>query len=208
MLSQSSAAESEGAERSEPISLSAARQRAGLARLRAGDETALGEILSEYWDRIVRYANRLLEDLDAAHDVAQVTFARLWDQRLQIPSGLTLTAFIYRTARSYAIDEYRRVTAQHRGQLAIGRAGARPPSTPLEHAQQPEVTNAIERALARLPARRREVFVLFQFHNLSYKQIADLMGVRPQVVANYMSADLADLRTELASTISDYLDRA
>src|SRR5262249_10932215 len=153
-LSPSSTAEFDGSDRNQPISLDAARQRAGLARLRAGDEAALGEILSEYWDRIVRYANRLLDDVDAAHDVAQVTFARLWHLRPQIPSGVTLTAFIYRTARSYAIDEYRRVNAQHRNELGIGRARAHAPSTPLEQTERAEVTNAIDRALARLPARR------------------------------------------------------
>jgi RNA polymerase sigma-70 factor (ECF subfamily) len=199
--------ESEGPDHNQPISLDAARQRAGLARLRAGDQAALGEIVAEYWERIVRYANRLLDDLDAAHDVAQTTFTRLWQLRSEIPSGVSLATFIYRTARSYAIDEYRRVDTQRRGRLAIWQAGARGPSTPLEHTERAEVTNAIDRALARLPARRREAFVLFHFHNLSYNQIADLMGVRPQVVANYMSAALTGLRAELSSSISDYLDR-
>jgi hypothetical protein len=64
-LSRRSAAESEGTDRNQPISLDAARQRASLARLRAGDEAALSEVVTEYWDPIVRYANRLLDDIDA-----------------------------------------------------------------------------------------------------------------------------------------------
>ena len=203
-MSRSSTAESD--DRNQPISLDAARQRASLTRLRAGDEDALAEIVAEYWDRIVRYANRLLDDLDAAHDVAQETFLRLWQKRSELPSGVSIAAYVYRTARSYAIDEYRRVDLRRRTGLAILKAGAFPPTTPLESTERSEVTKAIDRALAALPERRREAFVLFHFHNLSYNQIADIMGVRPQVVANYMSAALAELRTELASSISDYLD--
>ena len=124
-----------------------------------------------------------------------------------LPVSLSLGAFLYRTARSYAIDEHRRAESSRRGQLAFSRAGAPPPSTPLELAERAEVNGAIDKALARLPARRREAFVLFHFHNLSYQEIAEIMGVRPQVVANYLSAALAALRSELASTISDYLDR-
>lgn len=152
--------------------------------------------------------DRLVGDLDAAHDVAQATFVRLWLQRSEIPTGVSIAAFIYRTARSYAIDEHRREAIRHRGQVAISRGGSADPLTPLEQAERAELNEAIDKALARLPSRRREAFVLFHFHNLSYNQIAEVMGVRPQVVANYMSAALADLRVTLAASISEYLDRS
>jgi RNA polymerase sigma-70 factor (ECF subfamily) len=206
-LSRGSAAESDRPDRNEPISLDAVRQRTALARLRADDQAALAELVSQYWERIVRYASRLLDDADAAHDVAQATFIRLWAQRAELEGGPSLGAFLYRTARSLAIDEYRRTEATRRGRLAFGRAGPAAPATPLEQTERAELTGAIDRALARLPARRREAFVLFHFHNLSYQQIAEIMEVRPQVVANYLSAALATLRTELSGSISDYLER-
>jgi DNA-directed RNA polymerase specialized sigma24 family protein len=57
------------------------RQNECADRLRAGDPAALEELLDEYWEPIVRYVTRLLDDRDAGHDVAQMTFVRLWQIR-------------------------------------------------------------------------------------------------------------------------------
>jgi len=57
---------------------------------------------------------------------------------------------------------------------------------------------ALERAIATLPPRRREVFLLRVVHDLSYKEIAGVMGTSAQTVANQLSSALRELRTTLA----------
>ncbi|HEY8489706.1 MAG TPA: sigma factor [Dehalococcoidia bacterium] len=46
---------------------------------RDGDEAAFDLIVGRYYHRILRHAHRLLEDWDAAQDVAQDTFARAYE---------------------------------------------------------------------------------------------------------------------------------
>jgi RNA polymerase sigma-70 factor (ECF subfamily) len=57
---------------------------------------------------------------------------------------------------------------------------------------------ALERAIAELAPRRREVFLLRVVHDLSYKEIADVMGTSTQTVANQLSTALRELRSRLA----------
>jgi RNA polymerase sigma-70 factor (ECF subfamily) len=45
-----------------------------------------------------------------------------------------------------------------------------------------------------LPPRRQEALVLARFHGLSYEQIAEVMGISVQTVANQLSSALRDLR--------------
>jgi len=58
----------------------------------------------------------------------------------------------------------------------------------------PPTRAAIERAIAQLPARRREIFLLVRVHGLPYREVAELLEISPQTVANQMSAALAQLR--------------
>ena len=48
-----------------------------------------------------------------------------------------------------------------------------------------------------LPTRCREIIVLRCVHDLSYKEIADVMNIAPQTVANQLSSALATLQTSL-----------
>jgi RNA polymerase sigma factor (sigma-70 family) len=48
-----------------------------------------------------------------------------------------------------------------------------------------------------MPARRREIIVLRCVHDLSYREIADVMNIAQQTVANQLSSALATLRTSL-----------
>jgi RNA polymerase sigma-70 factor (ECF subfamily) len=59
----------------------------------------------------------------------------------------------------------------------------------------------IDREVARLPVRRREILVLRCVHDLSYKEIAHVMNVAPQTVANQLSAAIATLRKALGRVL-------
>ena len=64
----------------------------------------------------------------------------------------------------------------------------------LELVEQAEERAAVERAIAALPPRRREIFILVRVHGLSYGEVAEILQISPQTVANQMSAALTTLR--------------
>src|SRR5439155_11639942 len=57
------------------------------SRLVRGDATALALALDMYWNALNRYALRLVGDHDAANDMAQAAFVRLWDGRAALRSA-------------------------------------------------------------------------------------------------------------------------
>src|SRR5687768_496446 len=144
------------------IPLMAARTEAErVARFRSGDTGAFDEILGEYWDAILRYAEWLLRDGDAAYDAAQEAFIRLWLKRHQWTESGTIRAFLYRTTHNLAIDERRKDRTRQLGRVARNaRAEATVVRTPAVDLEQEELRRAVEKAVAALPERRREVFIL------------------------------------------------
>ncbi|MDP6018464.1 MAG: sigma-70 family RNA polymerase sigma factor, partial [Candidatus Latescibacteria bacterium] len=79
-----------------------------LARLRAGDDTAFDELVRRHQEPLVRFAQRLVGDVDEASDVAQETFIRAFERIADFRGGSTLYTWLYRIAYNQAISLLRR----------------------------------------------------------------------------------------------------
>jgi len=167
------------------------------AALRAGDAYALDALISAYWARLVAFAESMLGDRDAAYDVAQEAFVRLWEQRRRWRGAGSLRVWLFRTVRNLCVSEVRRRTV--RQNWAVMERGKEQPRsrTPLQETQDRELRAAIERAIAGLSPRRREAFTLFHLQDLTYREVAAVMGIREQTVANQVRAAVGELRKAL-----------
>ena len=166
-----------------------------LDRLSRDDVAALDIVLARYWPSLVTYLATLLGARDAAEDVAQETFYRLWERRDRLRADGSLRGFLYQVAHNLAITEQRRVRARTRSLEAV-RAEAPRFTGPVELGDD-ALAASLERAIGELPARRREILILRSVHGLSYKEIACALGIAPQTVGNQFSAALASLRRTL-----------
>lgn len=180
----------------EPDDVDGARSEALLERVRLGDEAALEGLIELYWAPLLRYARSIVGSADA-EDVVQEAFVRLWKGAREWKAGTPAAAFLYLTVRNQCLNEKRRRRVRSRFAFLRAIPLPRAPFTPLEALQDREMSVAFSRALDRLSPRRREVFDLARNHGLSYREIADVMGVSPQTVANQMSAAMGQLRREL-----------
>ncbi len=166
-----------------------------MARLREGDADALDRLMDRHWSHIVAYLERMADVPEAAQDIAQEVFLRLWQQRVDWHPIGSLRSFLFSVARHLMLNQDKKRWREVR-HLPSYRAELerRKQETPGESLERAELRVAVSQAVAALPPRRREVFVLARIHGLSYKEIADVMGISPQTVANQLSAAVAELR--------------
>lgn len=167
-----------------------------LARLRASDHAALDALLARHWSPIFLYAVRRTGSQDAAEDVAQEVFCRLWERRTSWRSEGSVRGLLFRLARNFAVSAHRRDRAQERAQHTFAAVTGDLFIAPLAP-ERPALRAALERAIAALPPRRQEVFLLRMVVDLSYQEIAEVMGTSKQTVANQLSRALATLRNSL-----------
>ena len=71
----------------------------------------------------------------------------------------------------------------------------------MDYYQLEELTSRIEQAVAGLPESYREAFVMHRFKDMSYKEIAEALGVSPKTVDYRIQQALKQLRMDL----KDYL---
>ena len=182
------------------------RDLAAMAGIRDGDAAALEALMARYWPRLVAYARRLLGSADEAEDVVQETFVRLWQRRGEFQLSGSVRSYLYQVARNIIRDEGRKGRIRARWAEKGQELGSLP-TDPAQNLEAAELRMAVDREIQALPPRRREAFVLAHFHDLTYRQIAEIMGVSSQTVANQISAGLSDLRQALAPYLTTTSDR-
>src|SRR5688572_30008424 len=87
-----------------------------LARLCAGDESALNELIGLYAPVMLRVAAAITGSFESAEDVVQQVFIRVWDIRESIDSRGSLRAFLLQVVRNQSITILRREN-RHRSML-------------------------------------------------------------------------------------------
>lgn len=138
----------------------------------------------EHYPKLVQYCRRLTGDADAAEDVAQESFVRLFDHGIDgTPEGLR--AWLFKTATHLVRDRYR--VDKNRKRL-LEENPVRPsegdsPERSLERAGDRERARA---ALDALAPRDREI-LLMRYSGFSYREIADAVGVAATSVGTLLS---------------------
>lgn len=168
--------------------------------LRDDDPRSLRSLMSSFWAPLVGFAGRILSGTSDPQDVVQGAFVRLWARRRDLREDGSLRAFLYTMVRNACLDELRRSNRRNRAE-AESLPSSSPP-TPYQDVQGAELQRAAAAAVQHLPVKRQEVFRLVREEGLSYLEVAQVLGLSPQTVANHMSLALADLRVALKPFLS------
>ena len=172
--------------------------------LRDDDPDALRRMVEKYWHPLVGFAHRILAGAGDPEDMVQTAFVRLWSKRQELGEDGSFRSLLYTIVKNACLDELRKGGRRERAQE--GAALPTSPRTPYEDVQGAELQRLAAAAVARLPERRREVFRLAREEGLAYQEIAKIMGISVQTVANHMSLAMADLRTALRPYFTDGAD--
>lgn len=168
-----------------------------MIRVRAGDRLAFEHLYHRYAARVYAIAWRLMRDEAAAADLRQEAFFRLWQRRTEWDGTGSVAAYLIRVARNLAFDGHRRRLVHERWRdEAAHEDSHRAPAPDILLAQQ-DVALRVHDAIDALPKRPREVFVLSRDAGLSYREIAELLGISPRTVELHMGKALRLLRETL-----------
>lgn len=170
-----------------------------MLELRRGQAAALDELMRRYWPPLLTFSAGLLDSRDEAEDVAQQAFLQLWGRRKTWRAGGSVKAYLFKVARNLSLNAQRRTHTRERLSPQVRPQDSGSPPTPVQDLAALELGEAVRQALASMPPRRREVFELVRFSGLSYRDVADMLAISDQTVANQMSAALAHLRTALSA---------
>jgi RNA polymerase sigma-70 factor (ECF subfamily) len=152
-------------------------------RCRAGDGTAWEEIVSLYSRRVYNLAYRFTSRSDAAEDLTQEVFIRVYRSLEQYDAKQgDLQNWLMRLARNLIIDDYRRRQRAPQDSHAedieghtyhLRAAG----NTPQRELERQELGAQVQAAIDKLPPDLRTCVILRDLEELSYQEIVDLLKI-------------------------------
>jgi RNA polymerase sigma-70 factor (ECF subfamily) len=171
-----------------------------LAKAQGGNLFAFEEIVRRYQRRVYGTALRIVRRHDVADDVAQEAFVRAYKALASFDTSRPFGPWICRIAANLAINHLRSPESREE-ELPETHAQTPSLSGPLDTLLHGEAQQVLDRALGELPAEQRAVFVLRVVEELSYKEIADALGI---AMGTVMSR-LARARERLRLALQPYL---
>jgi len=146
-----------------------------VAQTLAGGEEAFREIVRRYQDLLFRHAERMTGRADDAEDIVQAAFVKGYRSLASCRNPDRIGAWLFRIAANGCKDHLK---SRRRRDVSIdtGPEVEAEDGLPEDDLDRSMLRSGIERALAGLPADRREVFVLKHVEGYSYPEISDLLG--------------------------------
>jgi len=169
-----------------------------VARLKAGDPAAFEAVYDAYRPRLFTFLARLTRRRDVAEDLLHETWLRLVASATRLADDTSLAAWLFTVVRNLhaswcrhrALDETRIADAP--AAWPAPRAG----ESPFEAAARSETEGRLERALARVSARDREVLLLVA-GGLSPAETAAALGIAPEALRKRLQRARERLASEM-----------
>jgi RNA polymerase sigma-70 factor (ECF subfamily) len=156
----------------------------------AGRETCFEELVRRYQRPIAAYVYRMVGDYDAALDLTQEVFIKVYNSLARYRSEYKFSTWIYKIAHNAAIDHLRRYAVREQALTNGFDVERREVSlesrrlTPEQESERNERRSEIELVVQMLPAAYRELIVLRHSQDLSYDEIAEVTGLPLGTVKN------------------------
>jgi RNA polymerase sigma-70 factor (ECF subfamily) len=173
--------------------------------LREGDQAAFAEIYERYYGVLFIYALKLLKDEHEAEDTIHELFLALWTKAPVLNFPTPLANYLYRSVKNRAFDalSHRKIKTGHLESLQRYIDAGHHQTE--EAVLAAELAREIEKEVARLPAKMREVFELSRKANLSHKEIASELGISDKTVKKQIGNAIKTLRVKFNSLLFSIL---
>lgn len=173
-----------------------------IQNLREGDELAFKQLVETCQDMVFNTALGIVQNPEDAEDVAQEVFIQVYRSIDQFKGDSRLSTWIYRITTTKALDLIRSKKRKKRFAFVTSLFGPNnePVHEPIDFQHPGVVLNKKEqaailfKAIAQLPENQKVAFNLYKTEELSYQEIAAIMGLSVSAVESLLFRARQNLR--------------
>lgn len=163
-----------------------------------GNQFAFEAVFHAFHPKVYGYILQKTHSAYMAEEVVQLAFIKLWHYRESLDPEVSLSAQVFRVAKTTLIDQLRKEAVRSR-LLTQGEAkGTAQSESPTENAlkrlEEKELAERIQQVVRSMPGVRQRVFAMSRFKGMSYKEIADALSISVRTVENHIAQALKQLR--------------
>ena len=169
-------------------------------RFRHGNKAAFDLIYERYFQVLCSYGDKFCKDTQVVEDVVQELFIYLWTRKADLGKTVAIKYYLFLCLRRKLLrkltQENRRnsILSSHENFCSFDLTLQKDPSTFLE---SEELLKNLAKALDKLTDRQKEAIYLKFYNNLSFQEVALVMGIEVRSSYNLISRSLEALKTNM-----------
>ena len=164
--------------------------------IRNGDEKAFEKLFHRYYGHLCLHASQILQDENAAEEIVQDFFVKLWEKRDRLTIETSVKNYLFRSVKNQALNLIKHNKIKYiYAQSVLSDTSNNPADE--ESFYEINLAEKIEESILSLPEKRREIFRLSREDGLKYREIAEKLNISIKTVETQMSLAFKHLRKKL-----------
>ena len=158
-------------------------------------------LFKTHYSELCAFANKFLQDVDAAEEIVQAFFVKFWENRSELNIKSSQRSYLFTSIRNACFNQIKHIQIREEYKKHNEREMEKSKYSVDEEFEATELDAKIRRTIDALPEGRRKIFILSRYEGLKYKEIAEKLKISVKTVENQMGSAIKFLKHEL----SDYL---
>ncbi|MDQ8005170.1 MAG: RNA polymerase sigma-70 factor [Pedobacter sp.] len=169
--------------------------------LKKDDSAAYTVIYNRYFHTLYVHALQKLNDKQEAQDVVHELFAQLWNKRQELNIHTNLIGYLYTGIRNKILDHISHQQVKTKYINSLQNFLESNYSITDHRIREKQLSELIDKGIADLPEKMREIFELSRKKSLSHKEIATQLNLSEQTVKKQVNNALRILRIKLGTML-------
>lgn len=171
--------------------------RAIIERIANNDEEAYASLFRQFYVQLCRFSLKYVRAEAVSEEIVQEVFISLWEKRESLNIHSSLKAYLFQAVKNSSINYLNSQFAKQDFQRDYFDHSELPVNNTQETLIYDELQKVVQQAIDYLPPKCRTIYALSRNTGMSYKEIADELGVSIKTVEAQMGIALKKLRTYL-----------
>lgn len=155
------------------------------------------DMFKSQYNILCGFANKYLEDLDAAEETVQSIFVKFWESRSTVTITGSLKSYLFTAVKNNCLNQLKHYKIRddykehNKRELDLNETSIG------DQLETTELEEKIRASIENLPEGRKKIFILSRYEGLKYKEIAEKLNVSIKTVENQMGSAIKKLRSDL-----------
>lgn len=161
-----------------------------ILRIAGNDYSSFNQLFMRYYSRLCAFVFEITRDTAVAEDIVQEFYLKLWTNRGEINISENARGYLFTSCRNAALNYIRDENAKRKNieSLATNNISEE------EISEMEDYLDALEKCIAQLPERSKQVFLMHKFEDYSQKEISEKLNISVKTIKNQIWKSLQYLR--------------
>ncbi len=169
-----------------------------IEQVKNGNNIAFAVLYDHYWQRVYNFTKLYITSSDSISEIVQDVFVKFWEARHLLDNNRKVEGFLFIITRNIIFNKTRSKIREDMFKMTVLRSiENEEPYNQEDRMVAEDLKEYIDRLIAVLPERQREIFLMSREENMTYREIALRCGIGEKAVERHIHLTLKFLKKNL-----------